>query len=114
MIHAIIHEDINLIAFVIPGLTRNPVFSCPPEADRFRGKDDFCWNEWRYVQFIGDPIYLAIDPFCHPKGSGVSKRSQIFPLTSGLPMWDTKVYNWSYQHAALPLGKPKAFAFPGV
>ncbi|OGQ00214.1 MAG: hypothetical protein A2Z51_05325 [Deltaproteobacteria bacterium RBG_19FT_COMBO_52_11] len=40
----VIHGGKNLIVLVIPGLTGNPVFSCPPEADRFRGNGDFCWN----------------------------------------------------------------------
>ena len=50
----IIHEDINLIAFVIPG--PDPVSSTgqAPESSfsldsRFRGNDEFCWDLFRWV-----------------------------------------------------------------
>jgi hypothetical protein len=47
----LIHDDINLIAFVIPGLTRNPVFSWIPA---FAGLTTFAGiNVAVYSSFTG-------------------------------------------------------------
>ena len=37
--HQNINNDLSIRQLVIPGLTRNPVLLCPPEADGFRRND---------------------------------------------------------------------------
>jgi hypothetical protein len=59
-----IHDDINIIAFVIPGLTRNPVFSWIPA---FAGMTTFAGinvavhnslNPWQVPFYYREPAYF--------------------------------------------------------
>jgi hypothetical protein len=47
----IIHDDINVITFVIPGLTRNPVFSWIPA---LAGMTIFAWINVTVYRFRQD------------------------------------------------------------
>jgi len=54
-----IHDDINLIAFVIPGLTRNPVFSWIPAFAGMTTIPEINVAVYRYKRNIRAPFPLA-------------------------------------------------------